>query len=85
MKLGDVDELEERMLSYYELARSGDWVLREEIKDFFDNTPTIDPVKHGNWVSKNGWVSCSVCGLEPPNETNTETPYCPNCGARMDG
>ena len=44
MRLGDVDELEERILSYYELARSGDWVLREEIKDFFDNTPTIDAV-----------------------------------------
>ena len=46
--------------------------------------PTIDPVKHGNWVSKNGWVSCSVCGLEPPNESNETSDYCPNCGARMD-
>lgn len=44
MKLIDADELEKRMLGYYELARSGDWELREEIGDFFDNTPTIDAV-----------------------------------------
>ena len=49
-----------------------------------ENAPTIDPVKHGEWVSKNGWVSCSVCGSEPVNEINTETPYCPFCGAMMD-
>lgn len=44
----------------------------------------IDQVKHGRWVSKNGWVNCSVCGLEPPNESNEISDFCPNCGARMD-
>lgn len=49
--------------------------------------PTVDsePVKHGRWISINGWVECSVCHREPPNETNIESDYCPNCGARMDG
>lgn len=55
-----------------------------DVCEAIDEMPTIDPVKHGEWVSKNGWVSCSVCGLEPPNETNETSDYCPNCGAKMD-
>lgn len=47
--------------------------------------PTVDPIKHGRWVWVNGWVSCSVCGCEPPSETNITSNYCPNCGAKMDG
>ena len=39
----DADELKERMLRYY--CYESDWVeLREEINDFFDNTPTVDAV-----------------------------------------
>lgn len=56
----------------------------DECEHPIDGLPAIDPVKHGKWVSKNGWVSCSVCGLEPPNESNEISEYCPNCGARMD-
>ena len=41
--------------------------------------------KHGHWKrTPTGWVYCSVCGQEPPNETNIETKYCPNCGSLMD-
>lgn len=47
--------------------------------------PTVDPYKHGHWeVSPTGWVYCSVCNEEPPNETNIRSKYCPNCGAEMD-
>ena len=49
------------------------------------NASTVDPIKHGRWVWVNGWVSCSVCGCEPPSETNITSNYCPNCGAKMDG
>lgn len=42
--------------------------------------------KHGKWEeSPTGWIACSVCGNEPPSETNIATDYCPNCGAKMDG
>ena len=41
--------------------------------------------KHGKWVeSPTCWIACSVCGNEPPEETNIPTDYCPNCGAKMD-
>lgn len=50
-----------------------------------ENAPTIDPVKHGKWLlTPTWWAYCSVCGMEPPNESNETTDYCPNCGARMD-
>lgn len=50
--------------------------------------PTIDPVKHGHWISKNDgpygrWrLYCSVCGKH--SGLVKEKPYCPNCGAKMD-
>ena len=58
--------------------------------------PTVDAVEvvHGQWVKHtvagedffgspvlHTWAcNCSVCGLDGRNET----PYCPNCGAKMD-
>ena len=53
----------------------------------------VAEVRHGkweNWVEKEpdiyGWVSldtvvCSICN----QSHTTKTPYCPNCGAKMDG
>ena len=32
-----------------------------------------------------GWIACSVCGQEPPNDSNLRTDFCPNCGADMRG
>ena len=41
----------------------------------------VTPVRHGRWIDcSNGWM-CSEC-----EQDNTyDTPYCPNCGAFMDG
>lgn len=83
MRLIDADALKEWAV---EIECGGRWGISiDELMDAIEDAPAIDPVKHGNWVSKNGWVSCSVCGLEPPNESNETSEYCPNCGARMDG
>lgn len=30
-----------------------------------------------------GWIACSVCGQEPPSESNLRTDFCPNCGADL--
>ena len=51
------------------------------------NAPTVDaePIRHGRWIFTMGWVCCSECGNEPPSESNVESNYCPNCGAKMDG
>lgn len=59
----------------------------EEIEDFFKNTPTIDPVKHGKWIDKAVSIkgvpteACSECGEWSYGD---EKPFCPNCGASMD-
>lgn len=48
------------------------------------NIPTADvaPVRHGSWLDR-GSLSCrcSECGCK----NGRETPWCPNCGARMGG
>lgn len=50
----------------------------------------VDPVVHGRWeegveiqtdTSTLYDYTCSVCSIV----TTRESPYCPNCGARMDG
>ena len=55
-----------------------------------EDAPTIDaaPVVHGHWtthrtIEHDGEWYCSACGFEPMVFDNT--PYCGNCGAKMDG
>ena len=43
--------------------------------DYDGSTPLPEPLKF-----QDGW-QCSLCGGYMPSETN----FCPNCGARMDG
>lgn len=53
--------------------------------------PAVDavPVVHGSWIPKETMINhpfafnryCSVC----KSDANMMTPYCPNCGAKMDG
>lgn len=41
-------------------------------------------IHEGKWLTTpTAWIYCSECGLEPPNETNYKSDFCPNCGARM--
>ena len=50
----------------------------------------VAPVRHGRWLDG----KCTVCGWEEPDvgtwdgydaDAWIDTPYCPNCGAIMDG
>ena len=53
-----------------------------------DAIPAADvaPVIHGEWIRKNGEMYCSVCGGEAlMDEVYYKSPYCPDCGAKMDG
>ncbi len=47
--------------------------------------PTLDvaPVKHGEWVwlGSFSFYRCSKCY----EHAEKRTPFCPNCGAKMDG
>lgn len=57
--------------------------ILKKINEIIDVVNAFEP-KHGRWICINGWVECSVCHQEPPNESNIESDYCPSCGAKMD-
>lgn len=53
----------------------------------------VVPVRHGQWEQDeiahglNVWL-CSACGQPTQlldGDVSAKTPYCPNCGAKMDG
>lgn len=44
---------------------------------------TVDPIKHGHWISHGSYFTCSVCGEEQYG-VDTGRFYCQNCGAKMD-
>lgn len=49
----------------------------------------VAPVVHGKWVTIDGVSRCSECGYIPAYDSAIDdlfySPYCPNCGAKMDG
>lgn len=77
------------------LLKIGDTIDRiyDEHIDKYTNID-VAPVVHGQWIDKptgsygrtQTW--CSACGKHSGIggiESNRHKPYCPNCGARMDG
>lgn len=65
------------------------------IENAIKNAPTVDavPVVHGRWerfetIIGNIGVLCSICGWKDYHHGRFKRnlfPYCPNCGAKMDG
>ena len=57
----------------------------------------VEPVRHGHWYNRGGRFRCSVCdnkallkdiggtGGWSHEYEQQKSPYCPNCGAKMDG
>lgn len=100
MRLIDADELEkelEKMTQDFldDKTIQGDFCagVTVEMLEEVRKAPTIDavPVTHGHWVEKELFIpwcdddvdvfyECSCCGTE----SGGTSPYCPNCGARMD-
>ena len=72
--------------------RSYSTYMSYEIMDSVDDSiveEELEPVRHGRWLDG----KCTACGWEEPDvctwigydsEAWIETPYCPNCGAKMD-
>ena len=62
----------------------------EMVLEYAKNIPAADvaPVRHGRWECNK---PCPVCGgdrfegLDADIWADWEPPYCPNCGAKMDG
>lgn len=65
--------------------------LRIALHDIM-HQPTVDAVEvvHGRWIDnidengylRNAWRKCSACG---GLNYSKKPPYCPHCGAKMDG
>lgn len=54
-----------------------------DCKEAIENIPAADvaPVVHGRWIKGSSNPYCSECFVE----CRDETPFCPNCGAKMGG
>ena len=74
--------------SYHGVRCRACWV--DDTLDYIDSEPAADvaPVRHGRWECNK---PCPVCGgdrfdgLDADIWADWEPPYCPNCGAKMDG
>ena len=58
------------------------------VKSFVDSVPTVDaePVRHGQWIRDEFGAWCNACGsyaYRDKFDRPWESPYCPNCGAKM--
>ena len=92
----DADALKKAMDGYWgrcqriRKPRNGETAVFLDIKAIVEDRPTIDavPVRHGKWIDETfkpyGLVhhpfKCNLCG----DHAEFSSPYCPNCGARMD-
>lgn len=92
MNLIDKDELYARKfkstskrMDLFVAYKSG-W--NDAVDAIIENAPTIEtePIRHGKWLFNGYQTKCSVCDdvieLEVGQKWNS--PYCPNCGAKME-
>ena len=89
----DADDLEQKLVEKGQASKRyklGEiWELNgAELRDVIRGIPTANVRENvkGEWLhTPTWWIYCSVCGKEPPNESNVATDFCPNCGADMRG
>ena len=73
--------LEKQLVRLYQLGIKDEEVIKQFLLTAC--TEDVQKVQHGWWI--NG--RCSVCQEEAPYTYDgfwEETPYCPNCGAKME-
>ena len=83
-RLVDVDELKLE-LKWLEI----DTPVYHDVMSTIDEMPTVDPVKHGYWIT---WfenedvrqAKCSECGMMFTLGKGRDIHYCGNCGAYME-
>ena len=90
-RLIDANAAIERAKESDKIVGSSIWETGEVV-EFLDDCPTVDAVEvvHGRWIDNidengylcNAWRKCSACG---GLNYSKRPPYCPNCGAKMDG
>ena len=54
------------------------------LEGFIAGLPAVDavPVVHAHWIDRDGKTWCSECGA---SNKAYNPPFCPHCGAKMDG
>jgi len=93
MKLVDPNQAKEFSATFF-----GDPILKMAVNVVMDNAPKVEAVEvvYGHWIpleydsyadGNPVWDlwECSECQEEHSGDEDTLTPYCPNCGAKMDG
>lgn len=93
MRLIDANSLKEWVEEYH----TSNWgIPQDEMIYAIGSAQTIDPVKHGKWLTTEAFphhIYCSECSKTYiPNDrwqiwVDGDLPrdYCPHCGAKMDG
>lgn len=75
----------QQLCNKYNIAfNNGHGGFGDKLKETLDNIPAADvqEVRRGKWeIDDITAYFCTKCGYWQPYTT----PYCPNCGARMDG
>lgn len=58
----------------------------EDAKSFYEEGYKAAAPKHGHWIYFIGLNGCKQCKCSEclVSYGNMDTPYCPNCGAKMD-
>ena len=88
-RLIDANEVEDL---FYKQVKWGATDLMDAFDDALQDAQTVDAVEvvHGRWVNnKDDYPECDKCGYMPQYDHMIDdiwySPYCPNCGAKMDG
>lgn len=101
MRLIDADALKKELEVWVVAINQPQFYNREEALYIIDSAPTADavPVVRGKWIPNQHWeyrngnttmsgdtgLGCSACGAVNFTGINQRTPFCPHCGARMEG
>lgn len=84
MRLIDADALKLKLIvEELDAYAKTDFSFSQALSIFhglINKAPTVEERKHGHWVGCSFNI-CSLC----KNMQEQETPYCPECGAKMDG
>lgn len=96
MRMIDADKLKDEIMSWCvvtdDLFGKGRYYEREIVLRAIEESPTVDtvPVVQGKWepiFEGADTCKCSVCkskGFTDSDFGFIATPYCPNCGAKME-
>lgn len=82
-RLIDADALKSELDSWTVNLLNPKYYVREDALLIIDSAPTVDPVRHGRWVrfDESQYYRCSRCGT---GMCIVKTPYCQQCGLKMD-